>query len=172
MRIRRWSLGMALTVMVPGALIGQVTASELQAGEQVRYRMTDGSGSIERTTIQRSTPFALMVAAGQPASSLELPWAQIAELDVARGRTDLRWPGAVVGGGLGCAAVGNMMKSQENPGTDFMVGCLVGIPVGSLVGAILGRAAKVTKWIEVDLSGIGPSQAFGFAVDLQFPRGQ
>ena len=172
MRLAVSSLVSLLIAVGPRPSVGQVTASSLETGEHVRYRLlnrSSGTHRFEEGSFQALSASNLTVFDNRSKQTLDVSLDAIRSLDVARGTRDLRWIGGALLGATGCALLGSYLGSQGDKDAGAAVlGCMVGFPVGAIAGFFLGRAIEGPRWIDVELGSIGAAATVGFSVRLPF----
>jgi hypothetical protein len=154
----RAEAGLALAVLcVPllAAAEERVTLADLSPGDRVRARLASGHETIFGV-IDAAGPNEVVVRTKDKAQApLHLSLAQVARLEVARGRRSHWVAGAAIGflpgAFLGVAAAANAECDPDcdHTGEAIAFGCLGGIVTGA-AGALVGLAVRTDRWAIVE----------------------
>lgn len=149
-----WLAGLAVSSLATAD--DALTVSDLVRGDRVRLRLSSG-GKTLNGTLDATGPDEMVVRPQDEAQPvLRLSPAQLAKLEVVRGRRSHWVGGAVIGfvpGALFTAyAVASLSECDpdcDHTGEALAYGLVGGLVTGT-VGGLIGLAIKTDRWVEVD----------------------
>lgn len=162
-----------------GTAAGQATGDDLpRVGDRIRITTPSSSSAIKGTLVAADQVALTLTREGREPTRLNVARAEVAKLEVARGKKSHWLAGALAGagGGLVLAAVycsnpplGDTCDSGEWAGTAAFVGA-----IGAASGALVGALIRTDRWVTVPADKLAvsvgpvPGQGLAFAVRVAF----